>query len=222
MISISAFEYDGQSKNFDIEKLPDACPYCHKDISPRQTGSAFYQNREAQVVFLCPNRSCQKLFIGYYSELSKGTGWSLKRVSQGARKIAEYPETIKEVSPSFVSIYQQSDIAEQEGLSEICGVGYRKSLEFLVKDYAIRKHLTHAEEIKKKSLGSCIKDYVTDQRIKTVAERATWLGNDETHYVRKWESKDVTDLKALIRITMLWIEMEIETEKIVAEMPSPS
>lgn len=31
-------------------------------------------------------------------------------------------------------------------------------------------------------------------------ERAAWLGNDETHYVRKWPEKDVKDLKSLNRI----------------------
>lgn len=222
MIGIAASEYDGQQKTLNIDKYPDSCPFCHRDITPRNLGNAFYQDREVQLVLLCPNRSCQKVFIAYYSLFHKDSTWHLHRSSSGFRKTIELPDAIKEVSPSFVTIYQQSSIAEQEGLSEVCGVGYRKSLEFLVKDYAIRKHPAELDEIKKKFLGSCIKEYVSDQRIKTVAERATWLGNDETHYVRKWGTKDVNDLKALIRITMLWIEMEVETEKIEAEMPPPS
>ena len=55
--------------------------------------------------------------------------------------------------------------------------------------------------------------------IKAVAKRAVWLGNDETHYVRKWEEKDVQDLKGLIRLTILWIEKVKETERLLAEMP---
>jgi hypothetical protein len=51
-----------------------------------------------------------------------------------------------------------------------------------------------------------------------MAERATWLGNDETHYVRKWEDKDINDLKILIKVTLHWIEMELLTEQYKTEM----
>jgi hypothetical protein len=88
-----------------------------------------------------------------------------------------------------------------------------------VKDYAIGKHADKTSEIQKKPLAACIREYIDDKRIKSVAERATWLGNDETHYVRKWEGKNLHDLKALIRLTVHWLEMEAETERIVKEMP---
>lgn len=68
-------------------------------------------------------------------------------------------------------------------------------------------------------LAKCIDDYVDDAMVKAVAKRAVWLGNDETHYVRKWEEKDVHDLKGLIRLTTLWIEKERETERLLSEMP---
>lgn len=68
-------------------------------------------------------------------------------------------------------------------------------------------------------LGNCIKSYVDDSRIKTVAQRAVWLGNDETHYIRKWEGKNLNDLKKLIELTVHWIEMERLTESFKEEMP---
>ena len=58
-----------------------------------------------------------------------------------------------------------------------------------------------------------------DARIKEVAKRAAWLGNDETHYVRIWEEKDVSDLKQLINLTVRWIENEIETRQLLENMP---
>jgi hypothetical protein len=48
---------------------------------------------------------------------------------------------------------------------------------------------------------------------------ATYLGNDETHYVRKWDTKDVKDLKNIIHLAVLWIQMEIETARLRADMP---
>lgn len=46
-----------------------------------------------------------------------------------------------------------------------------------------------------------------------------WLGNDETHYVRKWEDKDLKDLKKLISLTIHWIEMDALTVEVIADMP---
>lgn len=52
-----------------------------------------------------------------------------------------------------------------------------------------------------------------------MASRAVWLGNDETHYTRKWEDKDINDLKSIIELTLHWIESEIRTQKLLEDMP---
>ncbi len=49
--------------------------------------------------------------------------------------------------------------------------------------------------------------------------RAVWLGNDQTHYLRKWEDKDLADLKRLIQLTLHWIEMDELTKKTLEDMP---
>lgn len=102
----------------------------------------------------------------------------------------------------------------------ICGTGYRKSLEFLIKDYliSITPEDQH-ETIRNKFLNNCIRDNISNINIKTVASRAVWLGNDETHYTRKWEDKDINDLKSIIELTLHWIESEIRTQKLLEDMP---
>jgi hypothetical protein len=55
----------------------------------------------------------------------------------------------------------------------------------------------------------------------TVASRAAWLGNDETHYLRTWEDKDLTDLKKLIELTVQWIEIEELARDVVVDMLEP-
>lgn len=131
-----------------------------------------------------------------------------------------YSETINNLSPIFVKIYNEAFAAEQMSLLEVCGVGYRKALEFLIKDYATEgKEAVEAEKIKTTPLAKCIETFVPDVNVKNVAKRAVWLGNDETHYTRKWEEKDVQDLKGLIRLTVRWIEQEKETAKLLMEMP---
>ena len=92
-------------------------------------------------------------------------------------------------------------------------------MEFLIKEYLINQEPGNREVIEKKMLYPCIKDHVSDLRIKTVAERAVWLGNDETHYVRKWEGKNMEDLKRLIDLVVHWIEAEELTKAFELEMP---
>ncbi len=124
---------------------------------------------------------------------------------------------IVDLSPDFIKIYNQAAAAELGELTEICGAGYRKSLEFLIKDYLIHLEPEKEAEIKSKLLGPCISG-ITDHDIKTCAQRATWLGNDETHYIRKWEDKDLNDLKILIDLTVNWITNKLLMERYVTEM----
>jgi hypothetical protein len=106
------------------------------------------------------------------------------------------------------------------GLDEIAGGGFRKALEFLVKDYCIRKHPDQTDKIKRTFLGTCIKEFATDANVKKCAERAAWLGNNETHYIKVWSGHDVEDLKRLIKLTVNWISNELLTEQYFSEMPA--
>ena len=202
-----------------INDLPNNCPFCHKSITPNPL-FGYKRENDLEVLMTCPDGDCKASFVGYYYGTSTNKNFRFdNRVSQGTLIGRNFTETILEVSPKFSEIYNQSFTAEQQNLTEICGVGYRKALEFLIKDYSISKHPKQKEQIEKKTLSSCIKDYIEDSRIKTVAKRAVWLGNDETHYIRKWEGKNLSDLKKLIDLTLHWVEMEKLTESFEDEMP---
>jgi hypothetical protein len=136
-------------------------------------------------------------------------------------KEKSFEKIISDVSPQFAPIYNQALKAEQSGLDQICGPGYRKALEFLVKDYAKAKNNTDANKIESVQLGPCIQQYIDHASVKAIAERATWLGNDETHYIRRWETKDVHDLKALIDLTVHWISVDLLSAEVIKEMPDP-
>ena len=130
-----------------------------------------------------------------------------------------HSETIRAISPDFCEIYAQAEMAEQHGLILIAGPGYRKALEFLMKDYAFMQEPTQKDVIEKMLLGPCISTYIKSDQIKAIAKRAAWLGNDETHYVRKWADKDLGDLKKLISLTLHWIEAEKLSQDIIKDMP---
>lgn len=130
-------------------------------------------------------------------------------------KPKEFSKRIYGVSSAFIDIYNQAKQAEEESLSEIAGMGYRKALEFLIKDYLCDGITDEAykDKILKKNLSACIHDDVMNPNVKLVAEKAVWLGNDEVHYIRKHLDKDISDLKQLIEVTVNWIEMELITKE---------
>jgi hypothetical protein len=202
-----------------LNGIPNECPYCHKSITPNVLYGYNY-NTSLEAVLVCPDGSCRHLFIGYYLiPVGSTVGQFLNRISQGTVVGRIFSTKVSEISPMFVSIYNQAYAAEQQNLLEICGVGYRKALEFLIKEYTIMMNPSDKENIEKKFLGKVIEDYVSDFRLKTVSKRAVWLGNDETHYVRKWDDKNLNDLKKLIDLTVHWIEMEALTSSFEFEMP---
>jgi hypothetical protein len=127
-------------------------------------------------------------------------------------------EGIADLSQQFVKIADQATKAEADGLGEIAGIGYRKAIEFLIKDYCIKIHPDNATSIRKLPLAQCIEQFVKDSNVKECAKRATWLGNDEAHYERIWTDHDVKDLKTLIRLTQHWISNEILTEQYLGDM----
>jgi hypothetical protein len=203
-----------------IENFPKECPYCHNLIKPLFLTSHDIKLQSMEAVMVCPNDDCSKAFIAYYkiyahTKTTTFTG----RTSIGTIAWKSFSESIKNISPQFVEIYNQAYASEQQGLLEICGVGYRKALEFLIKDYTISRNEDSKDKIERALLAEVIKKYVDDSKIKSVATRAVWLGNDETHYLRKWEGKDLQDLIRLIELTVHWIEMETLTLEFEKEMP---
>ena len=204
-----------------IEDFPNECPYCHNLIKPIFLSSHEVNKHSLEAAMICPNDDCLRTFIAYYNIYPN----DLKRTSYtgetsfGTLVYKKFAESIMTISPQFVTIYNQAYASEQQKLYEICGVGYRKALEFLIKDYTISKHKDSKEKIEKAHLADVIKKFVDDGKIKSVATRAVWLGNDASHYLKKWEGRDLHDLKRLIDLTVHWIEMETLTAEFEEEMP---
>ena len=206
---------NGYTSRASINEVAIECPFCHSKVIPN-----YLFLHEDQVFASCPNSECNRHFVLEYSAYNQGFT-IVSPNSIPSQK--QFSKTIINISPDFPVIYNQAFCAEQLSLNQICGVGYRKALEFLIKDYLLssinEEDTEKKERIKHKFLGNCIAEDVVNEQIKIVAKRAVWLGNDETHYVRKWTEKDVSHLKQLIELTIRWIESEIETQALLADMP---
>lgn len=213
-----------KSNTFKVDSIPDTCPICHQGIEPIKR-FGWFENEKLYAIFQCPKKACRVLFIGLYHETIGIGPYILDPVYQFRAcvpwkvKKKVFQKEIMKTSRKFFVIYNQAKEAEERGLKEICGTGYRRALEFLIKDYLIKEKGKKSKEIRETRLGTCIKDYIDNQNIKDCAKRAAWLGNDETHYIRKWKDKDLEDLKDLIELTANWIRDEHLTRRIKKEMP---
>ena len=168
----------------------------------------------------CINLSCALFYISRYSK-THGTYNHNFKFDHSIPNVFNAPNIGQEIvntSESFEKIFTQASEAESKQLDELAGIGYRKAIEYLIKDYCISIKPDKEEDIKSNQLSRVINNYVTDENLKNCANRAVLLGNDETHYVRKWENHDLKDLKILIQLTCTWIQSSILTKKYMDEM----
>lgn len=208
----------GVNSTISDSRYPNVCPWCGKSVTLNVvagSGVALPGSETARQFFLifhCPDRTCSRLQAAFYED-KKVT------VYPPMKPVLPFTEIVRKLSPMFIKIYEQAATAESTGLDEICGAGYRRSLEFLVKDYVKKKSPEKTKEVDEHSkLGPFIRDFIEDPRVKSMAEKCAWLGNDESHYTKKWADKDMQDLKKLIDLTARFIDLELHAAEYEAEM----
>lgn len=221
METTKVYYYSDGMYSREIERKSVKCPFCGVINIPEYLFLKNVERSDFLNVFTqCTNPTCRNMFITQFSTVGVRKPVFTKILPTALPEKRTFSNIISELSPNFCEIYNQAYIAEQTNLMQICDTGYRKSLEFLIKDYLISTLPEDQHEaIKNKFLNNCIRDNISNINIKTVASRAVWLGNDETHYTRKWEDKDINDLKSIIELTLHWIESEIRTQKLLEDMP---
>ena len=212
--------YDNKSVKLEYED-ENTCPICKAKIYPVFISASLNTNKTASVFNYC--RSCRESFITQYEVTRSITNNSSSFTFARATKLlfsepnrfvkASFDKRLEELSPKFVSIYNQALAAECSGLDEIAGLGYRKALEFLVKDYAIHTHPSDEEKIKLMRLSPCIKQYIDNNRIVELAEKSAWIGNDEAHYIRKQDDLDVSNMKDFLQALVYFVSMDLVAEE---------
>lgn len=217
MPAINVKMANNETANAQVVAVADYCPYCHKHQKPQIEQGFMTEKNSIKIVYRCTNTDCNEIFVSTYQRRDDGF-FEFRWNETGIPKSEDFGDEIEKISGKFVQIYNEAIEAESHNLEEISGVGFRKALEFLMKDYCIQLHPDDKEKIIKMTLANVIKTYVKDVNIKSIAQRAVWLGNDETHYYRKWEGKTVEDVKNLIELTVYWIKMERLTNSIISEM----
>jgi len=221
-----------KNKQVSVE-IPNQCPHCHFAMAPEHEStknfSSDYSNTDYVISWRCTNDPCQKLIVAHYY-WNGSYNLNVSKYLDGFSKGPDWPEPIlklkskitkegkeKEIDSRFIQIYLESLKAEDMGLHEIAGMGYRKAIEFLVKDWAISNNQDDSDTIKQAWLSKVIKDYYTGD-LKDILERATWLGNDQTHYKKLLEEYNTSDLKQLIELIMAELDRDYKKTKYITEI----
>ena len=207
--------------NCIYDNYPSDCPECGKQIVPK-VHSQFTKNTNSYVFLECPSPSCGVGFVYDFSLHYKSGNdhfYSFNRLVKGSVKKHFQNERIERLSPSFVSLYNQSEHAESFGLYQVCGAGYLKALEHLIKDFLTFQSPAAEALFRKASLGQCISECVHNERIRATAKIAYWIQNDEQTPGRVWRERELKDVKALINLTTNWIDMELLSREFEAAMP---
>jgi hypothetical protein len=205
---------------------PQTCLFCKTPLV--HSGSAHFSGLVVYRYSLCRLDGCSKINVLVYRNINdSGRPFHYSFVEQ--QVAVQFPTAFPEItdrvaalSPQFVEVYGQALATEQLRLTQVTGLALRKSLEFLVKDYSLAQYPQDREVIEKKPLAKCIEDYIRDPYLKEAVKRATWLGNDEAHYSRRWLDHDLNDLKRLILLTIGWLHNALVTDEYLRSMPEVS
>lgn len=215
-------EIDIQSKAFEY---PTICSFCNRTGDQECIeiiGISGEHEFDAVGVFYCKycKNSTVNFFINekfyYMDEENAKTHYPyvLTVADQSPRLTYqnEIPEIVQAKYKDFFDIYNQAATAESSNLLHLAGMGYRKSIEFLVtdflKDYPTDDSVTHEWlENPETRLKQKI-EKLPNQRLIRTGTAIAYLGNDETHYTSRHPDFNLQHMKKFIGLLIKELESE--------------
>ena len=206
--------------------VEDICPHCGKGIDMARAHHSqdfldiFKENQTSFniiSIYQCP--CCHRGFVVMHNLIRHDMDYYYvyAETSQTVFPIAtpnlNIDYEIQKISPRFYETYTQCLKAKSSGLNKLYGMGFRKSLEYLVKDFAIYENPDDKGKIESISLHECIEKYFKNSDAKTALLAAKWLGNNETHYVNNNNDEAIQLLENLIEDTLGYIHRELRNKK---------
>ena len=199
--------------------IDDVCPNCKKPTNPHLVNSSYFSlERDKTSVVLtfrclgCKHFWTEEFIATKYRINSYTDSYEIEHVNVVPNLPSDisFTDDLELISPLGKQIYTQALKAEVEQLDHLAGIGYRKALEFLIKDFLIATNPKDKTEIEKMLLKQVIETYIKDENLKTFALATAYIGNDEIHYTRRHNDKDLQDLKKYLKGVIHYIEMQLQ------------
>lgn len=177
---------------------PAICPHCGIHCDAHIIDKASFDHREFQFVFLVFQcTACNKMFTATYQVKEKRS--EICGITPNV--ISSYSdELIFSISPRFISLYNQALRARDNNDFDLAAIGYRSAIEVLIKDYAINELNKDKTEVTKKKLHDAISEYLPGSDFMNSADVIRYIGNDYTHYDRKYSDLDFSILDTYMGI----------------------
>lgn len=198
--------------------IDDICPNCKKPTNPHLVNSSYFPLGEEKTSLVLTFRclGCKRFwteeFIATRHRINSYTDkYEIEHLKVTPSLPSDIPisDDVELVSPIGKQIYVQALKAEHEQLDHIAGIGYRKALEFFVKDFSIVTNPDDEDKIIKMPLKQVIEKYIKDDDLKTFALASAYIGNDEGHYYRNNPDKDFSHLKNYLHRVIHYMEMKL-------------
>lgn len=209
--------------------IPDQCPHC--GITMELSIIQRHINLAEGVMILtaqCTASACRKYFVLSY-KFSRGEGpTTLIPYTYEPRIETDITKEVAQLSEEFTNTYKEALVADSRNLTHITGVSLRRAFEFLCKDFAIyqiskpsykadfeesQKTPKTKEDIVNSNVNNIIDAFFKDMpALQQLSHVIRKLGNDETHYYRKYEQLDIQDFKRLIETFMLYIQLILQAD----------
>lgn len=206
---------DNQISEEEIE-FASSCPCCGIALRPTPLYAVCidHDDEEENLIYLlnhCEN--CNECFISVHPyDHDNDYSYSFQSSALVKSTDCSFSPAITKLSSNFVEIYKQSYRAEMLGLDKICGMGYRKAIEFLIKDYIIYKDPLAKDSVVKLQLMPCINNHIKDKRLIALASASAWLGNDETHYQKRHPEYNLDNLRTFINAFVTFVDADLAYE----------
>lgn len=188
---------------------PAQCPHCEICCDPLIVGqellSPFSPNPSSFVFLVFQCTACKKLFTATYEVANKK---SRLCCMTPFKPLVFVDELIEKTSPRFIEVYNQAIRAKENGDLNLAAVGYRSALEILIKDYAINDLHEPSEKVVKLDLFHAISNYLSSDTV-NAADVVRILGNDHTHYERKYPELDFKVLQEYMDIFIHSIRVKL-------------
>ena len=202
--------------NFVLE-ITTLCPLCNHSSNPTIIYSYGYNKigymSEYSILSFCENCNGTFIMIGEYNSQNNTANFKGSFPKKPIK--SDFSKRINSISEEFQIIFNQSEEVESLGYNHLAGIGYRKALEFIITDYLIFLNKDDPDEIQILSKPNTTLNQkimkIDNSKIKDTSKAASWIGNDETHYSKRHEDKDINDLKTYLNTVIYFIDFDLST-----------
>jgi hypothetical protein len=208
-------------KDKSIE-IPKFCPSCGVSNNPQFFIEGYRNFTDGPVSYIsCMCLACEHWSFIIVEALSKNDEntkpWKLL-AQYPSNSIRVFDSLLQKCSPRFIEIYNSAFDAEQNGHIDLAGMGYRASLEVLIKDWALEYSGEDKSKIARYSLNDAIAHFLSDDNEAFASSDVVRaVGNDFTH----WSRPDDFNPEDHLNIVKTYLEIFINSVLVKLQISNP-